>query len=130
MKKELILAGAAFAAVILTGCAGVTTNNGGLAPIAAGPVFYADFKGNAVIPQFAPAGAKVVKRDVTAEATLQSYFTCVTLGDVSYETLKKEALKQAPDATDLTDVKIDYTQKTICGINTVTAKLTATAIKF
>ena len=130
MKKELILVGAAFAAVILTGCAGITTNNGGIAPIAAGPVFFADVKANAIIPQYAPAGAKVVKRNVTAEATLQSFFTCITMGDVSYETLKKEALKQAPGAEDLTDVKIDYTQKTICGINTVTAKLTATAIKF
>ena len=130
MKKELILACAAFAAVVLTGCAGVATNNGSIAPIAAGPVFFADVKANAVIPQYAPAGATVVKRNVTAEATLQSYFTCVTMGDVSYATLKAAALKQAPGATDLTDVKIDYTQKTICGINTVTAKLTATAIKF
>lgn len=131
MKKQFLLAcGAVVAAIAMTGCAGVATNNGGVAPVAMGPNFYSDVKANAVIPQYAPQGATVVKRGVTATATLKSFFTCVNLGDISYETLKAEALKQAPGATDLTDVKMDYTQKTICGVNEVTVKLTATAIKF
>ena len=129
MKKLMVLGGA-FAAMLLAGCAGVGFANGSPVPMAAGPVFFANVQANAVIPQYAPAGAKVVKRDVTAESTLQSFFTCVSIGDVSYATLKAKALQQAPGATDLTDVKIDYNQQIICGINTVTAKLTATAIKF
>ena len=130
MKKSLLFAGSALvAALVMTGCAGITTNNGGVAPIAAGPVFYADVAANAVIPNYPLADAKIVKRNVTASATLKSYFTCVSTGDISYETLKAAALKEAPGATDLTNVKLDYAQKTICGINTVTVKLTADAVK-
>ncbi|MCI5779431.1 MAG: hypothetical protein MR051_06425 [Lentisphaeria bacterium] len=131
MKKQFSLAfGALVAAVVMVGCAGVGTNNGSVTIPAMGPNFYTDLQANAMIPQYAPAGAKVVKRGVTATAQLESYFGCVILGDASYDTLKAEALKQAPGATDLTDVKIDYVQKNICGINKVTVKLTATAIKF
>ena len=72
----------------------------------------------------------MVKRDVTASAKLMSYFTCVNIGDVSFATLKAEALKQAPGAQDLVDVKMDYSMKNICGINEVTVTLTGTAVKF
>ena len=128
MKKELILACAAFAAVVLTGCAGVTTNNGGIAPIAAGPVFFANVQANAFIQPTACKDYTVVKRDVTASAQLKSFFTCVNIGDISYETLKKAALAQAQGADDLVEVKVDYDMQCICGVNTITAKLTATAV--
>ena len=129
MKKQFALAlGALVAAVVMVGCAGVTTNNGGAALPAMGPVFYAKVKANAVLP--APkASGTIVKKDVTATATLKGFFSCVTMGDASYATLKAAALKQAPGATDLANVKIDYAQDTICGINTVTVILTADAIK-
>ena len=131
MKKSLLLAGSAMvAALVMTGCAAVATNNGSVAVNSVGPNFFSEVSANAVIPQYAAAGAKIVKRDVTAEATLKSFFTCVNLGDASYATLKAKALEQAPGATDLTDVKIDYAQKTICGITEITVKLTANAVKF
>lgn len=130
IKKTLLLAGAAAAAFVMTGCAGVTTNSGGVAPLSAGPNFYSEVSANAMIQPVAKTNYTVVKRNVTSSAVLKSYFTAVNIGDVSYATLKAAALKQAPGANDLVDVKMDYSMKNICGINTVTVKLTATAVKF
>ena len=129
MKKVLTLAGAAVAAFVITGCAGIATNNGSVAPMSAGPNLFSDVKANAMI-QPVTGDYTVVKRDVKASAKMVSYFTAVNMGDVSYETLKAEALKQAPGAQDLVDVKMDYAMKNICGINEVTVYLTATAVKF
>lgn len=129
MKKSLLIAGSILAAVVMAGCAGVATNNGSVAPISAGPNFYSEVSANAMI-QPVSGDYKVVKRDVTSTATLKSFFTAVNLGDISYATLKAEALKQAPGATDLVDVKMDYKMKNICGVNEVTVILTATAVKF
>lgn len=128
MKKLIALACAAFAAVVVTGCAGVTTNNGGVAPIAAGPNFFSEVKANAMI-QPVSGQYTVVKRGVTSTATLKSYFTVVNIGDVSYATLKAAALAQAPGANELVDVTMDYAQKTICGVNEITVTLTGTAVK-
>ena len=128
MKKQMVLAfGALVVAVVMVGCAGVATNNGSVALPAMGPVFYANVQANAVLP--GQVAGTLVKKNVTAQATLKGYFSCVTMGDASYATLKAAALKQAPGATDLTNVKIDYDQQTICGINTVTVTLTADAVK-
>ena len=131
MKKHLVLVGAALAAVFaITGCAAITATNGGVAPASLGPNFYSQVSANAMIPQYAAVGAKIVKANVTATATLKSFFTCVNIGDVSYATLKEAALKQAPGATDLTNVKMDYAQKTICGVSTYVVTMTADAIKY
>ena len=130
MKKALVAFVGAVVVLAMAGCAGITTQNGGVAAISAGPNFYSQVSGNAYIQPTCAKDATIVKRDVTATATLKSFFTCVSIGDVSYETLKKEALKAAPGATDLIDVKMDYTMNNICGINNVTVKLTGTAIKF
>ncbi len=130
MKKALFVFAGAVVGLVLAGCAGVTTQNGGVAPVSAGPNFYSKVAVNSYIQPTCAKDAKIVKRDVTATGTLKSFFTCVNTGDVSDETLKKAALAQAPGATDLIDVKMDYTQDTICGINTVTVKLTGTAVSF
>ena len=131
MKKGLVLsAGAAVAAVILSGCAGVGTNSGSIAPVCAGPNFYTEVKANAMIQPTTAKNYTVVKREVTASATLKCYFTCVNIGDVSFDTLRKAALKQAPGATDVIDVKIDYQMSNVCGINTVTATLYGVAVKY
>ena len=131
MKKQLLLAGGALvAALVMTGCAGVATNNGSVAPIAVGPNFYSEVSANAMIQPASSTKYTVVKRDVTASAKLTSYFTAVNIGDVSYATLKAAALKQAPGANDLVDVKMDYKMKNICGINEVTVIMTATAVKY
>ena len=127
MKQFALVFGALVAAVVMVGCAGVATNNGSVALPAMGPVFYAKVQANALLPTQVPG--TIVKKNVTAKATLKGFFSCVILGDASYATLKAEALKQAPGASDLTNVKIDYAQDTICGINTVVVTLTADAIK-
>ena len=127
MKKLMVLGGA-FAAMLLACCAGVGFANGAPVPVAAGPTFFANVQANAFIQPVSATDYKVIKRDVTATAQLKSFFTCVNIGDVSYETLKKAALAQAQGADDLVEVKVDYDMQCICGINTITAKLTATAV--
>ena len=128
MKKQLMVLGGVVAAVLLAGCAGVGFSNGAPVPISAGPNFYSQVKANAFIQPAACKDYTVVKRNVTASATLKSFFTCVNIGDISYATLKAQALKNCNGANDLVEVKMDYDMNCICGINTITAKLTATAV--
>ena len=128
MKKQLLVLGGALAAMLLAGCAGIGFANGAPVPVAAGPTFFANVQANAFIQPVTANDYKVIKRNVTATAQLKSFFTCVNIGDVSYETLKKAALAQAQGADDLVEVKVDYDMQCICGINTITAKLTATAV--
>ena len=95
-----------------------------------GPNFFSTVSFNSYIGDV-QSSYTVVKHGVTAEATLTSFFTCVNMGDASFETLKKEALKDVKGgADDLIDVRVDYDMNCICGINTVTVKLTGTAIKY
>ena len=128
MKKQLMVLGGVVASILLAGCAGVGFSNGAPVPVAAGPNFYSVVKANAFIQPSCKGDYTVVKRNVTASAQLKSFFTCVNLGDISYETLKAKALKGAAGANDLVEVKMDYDMNCICGINTITAKLTATAV--
>ena len=129
MKKMILGLGAVVAAAIVTSCAGVTTNNGMPALIGMGPNFFSKIQLNSMIGDV-QSSYTVVEHGVKAEATVTSFFTCVNLGDASYETLKAEALKKVAGATDLTNVKIDYKQKTIFGITEIEVKLTADAVKF
>ena len=125
MKKSLLLVGGAIlASVILSGCAGVSVPGA----TTAGPVFFADYSAPAVVNSY-KGPCTIVKRDVKATATFQSFFTCINMGDVSYAALKKQALQQAQGANELIDVQIDYKVNTIFGINTITVNLTATAVK-
>ena len=128
MKKMILGLGAVVAAAIVTSCAGVTTNSGMPAPVAMGPNFFSTISLNAMVGDV-QSSFSVVKHDVKAEATITSFFTCVNLGDASFETLKKKALDGVA-ADDLIDVRVDYDMNCICGINTVTVKLTGTAIKY
>ena len=91
MKKSLLLVGGAIlASVILSGCAGVSVPGA----TTAGPVFFADYSAPAVVNSY-KGPCTIVKRGVTASATFKSFFTCINEGDVSYATLKKQALQQA-----------------------------------
>ena len=128
MKKSLMFVAVGAVAALMTGCAGIATNNGGVAPVAVGPNFYSEVAGNAILNE-TPVAYTVVKKQVTASAKLMSYFTAVNIGDVSYATLKAEALKQAPGADDLVGIKMDYKMKNICGVNEVIVTMTATAVK-
>ena len=128
MKKMILGLGAIAAAAIVTSCAGVTTNNGMPAPVAMGPNFFSTVSLNAMVGDV-QSSFSVVKHDVKAEATITSFFTCVNLGDASFETLKEKAL-EGISADDLIDVRVDYDMNCICGINTIKVKLTGTAIKY
>ena len=126
MKKMILGLGAVVAAAIVTSCAGVTTNNGMPALIGMGPNFFSTIKLNSYIGDVT-SSYTVVKHGVTAEATITSFFTCVNMGDASFDTLKDKAL-EGLTADDLIDIRVDYDQNCICGINTVKVKLTGTAI--
>jgi len=128
MKKMILGLGAIVAASIVTSCAGVTTNNGMPAPVAMGPNFFSTVKLNAMVGDVT-SSYTVVKHGVTAEGTITSFFTCVNMGDASFETLKGKAL-EGLSADDLIDVRVDYDMNCICGINTIKVKLTGTAIKY
>ena len=131
MKKQLALIGGAFAAaLVMTGCAAIPVSNGAPTVNSLGMNLFSEVSANTMVPQYAAQGAKIVKRNVVAKAQLKSIFTAFNFGDASYATLKAAALKQAPGATDLTNIKIDYKMTCICGINTVKVKLTGTAIKY
>ena len=129
MKKSLLMVGGAIlASVILSGCAGVSVNQGAPGAVFMGPNFYSEYSANSMITPF-KGSCTVVKRDVQAKAQLKSFFTCITMGDISYATLKKAALAQAKGADELIDVKMDYKVNNIFGINTITVEMTATAVK-
>ena len=128
MKKMILGLGAIVAAAIVTSCAGVTTNDGMPALIGMGPNFFSKIQLNSMIGDV-QSSYTVVEHGVKAEATVTSFFTCVNLGDASFETLKSKAL-EGKKADDLIDVRVDYDMNCICGINTVTVKLTGTAIKY
>ena len=131
MKKQLLLAGGAVAAaLVMTGCAGVSTYNGAPSAFVGQPSFYAQVSGNAMMQPNADAKYTVVKRNVTAKAVVKSYFGCVSMGDSSFATLKAEALKQAPGANDIIDVKMDYSMTNIIGICETTITMTGTAVKY
>ena len=131
MKKQLALIGGAFAAaLVMTGCAGVAVSNGAPAVTSVGMNLFSEVSANTMVPQYAAQNAKIVKRNVVAKAQLKSIFTAFNFGDASYATLKAAALKQAPGATDLTIIKIDYKMNCICGINTVDVTMYADAIKY
>ncbi len=117
MKKSLLLGGAVVAAALMTGCAGVTTQNGGVALPGGG--FYSDSAANAILQPIQDKSYTVVKRGVKAEAKLLGIFAAINMGDASYGTLKAQALSGLK-ADDLIDVKMDYKQETILGINKVT----------
>ena len=125
MKKSLLMVGGALlASVILSGCAGVSVPGA----TTAGPVFFAEYAAPAVVSPYT-GSYSIVKRDVKASASFKSFFTCINMGDISYATLKKQALEQAKGANELIEVKMDYKVNTILGINTITVNRTATAVK-
>ena len=128
MKKMILGLGAIVAAAIVTSCAGVTTNNGMPALIGMGPNFFSKIQLNSMIGDV-QSSYTVVKHGVKGEATITSFFTCVNMGDASFENLKAKALEGLA-ADDLIDVRVDYDMNCICGINTIKVTLTGTAIKY
>ena len=93
-----------------------------------GPNIYSEYSANGVITPI-KGNYTVIKRGVVATAQVKSFFTVVTLGDVSFATLKKAALAQAKGANELIDINVDYSMNNIIGINTIKVTMTATAVK-
>ena len=86
MKRSLLAVGSAFAvALLMSGCAGVATNNGGVAPVSAGPNFYTEVASNAILQPIAGNDYTVVKRDVKASAKLILYLNYVPIAEVPME---------------------------------------------
>lgn len=129
MKRFFVFSAALFAVILLAGCAGVTTTNGGVAPASTGMNLYSDVGGNAILHPLQGQDYQIIKRNVTACGKLTSFFTAITMGDVSYKKLRDQALLHAPGANELIDVKMDYHMKNIFGINEITVTLTGTAVK-
>ena len=129
MKKMILAVGAIVAAAIVSSCAGVVANNGMPAPAVLGMNLFSNISLNSLVGDVNEVDYTVVKSGVTGEGTITSFFGAINMGDASFETLKEEALKGL-DANDITDVRVDYKMNCICGINTVTVKLTGTAIKY
>lgn len=128
MKKVFILAGVAASAIFLAGCAGVTTNNG--MPVPLFGFAYTEMSAGSFIQDKVNKDFDVIQRDVFASATATSYFTFIATGDVSYETLKKQALQNIPGANDLIDITVDYKMENVIGINKITVTLRGTAVKY
>ncbi len=129
MKKSIIMfAAAVLAGIVITGCSAVGTQHGMPVLGSMGPNFFTATTYNATLP-VQPADFTIVKSGVSAEAVLESFFTCINIGDASYETLKGKILAQAPGADDIANVAVDYKQRTVFGITTVTVKMTANAVR-
>lgn len=129
MKHSLLTAALVLGGLAMTGCVGLTQNNG--FPSAPAGSIVADMKVASMV-QDRDAGReyKVVKENVTASATSVCYLTLVSQGDVSYATLKKMAL-EGLDADDIINLEVDYAHNNLLGIvNKVTTTIRGTAIKY
>ncbi len=129
MKHSLLTAALVLGGLAMTGCVGLTQNNG--FPSAPAGVIVADMKVASMVQERDPGRAyKVVKEKVTASAESVCYLMLVSQGDVSYATLKRKAL-EGLDADDVINLEVDYQHNNLLGIiNKVTTTITGTAIKY
>lgn len=129
MKHSLLTAALVLGGLAMTGCVGLTQNNG--FPSAPAGAIVADMKVASMVQERDSGRAyKVVKEKVTASAESVCYLTLVSQGDVSYATLKRKAL-EGLDADDIINLEVDYQHNNLLGIiNKVTTTITGTAIKY
>ena len=132
MKKMFLALGAIVSAAIVTSCAGIATNNGGPATYFPGYNVYTEGSYIAFIGDVQSTDYTVVQHGITGEATIKSFFGIIHEGDASFQTLKEKAFfdNKIQDADDMIDIRIDYDQNNILGINKVKVKMTGTAIKY
>ena len=128
MNKFMLVVVSCCMLALLTGCMGVMVDHGGIP--SAPPGLITDLKTGHIVQTRAEGREYVVVKEVSAQSMSTCYLYLVSIGDVSYRTLKKAALENT-DADDLIDVEIDGHQKSILGIiNTVEVTLNAKAIKY
>ncbi len=129
MKKAILSLAMVGVMFVMTGCMAIVGSaNGAPTTIIGG--LYSEVSGNTLIQQPTTDDFTVVKHNVVGTAKLTCIFGIVTIGDTSYETLKASALKNAPGADDIIDIKYDYSAKNILGLNDITVKMIGTAIKY
>lgn len=131
MKKLFLLGAMSVVAMVVSGCAGnFVADRWGFATVAPGPIV-SDMKGGLFIQPRHPARKFQILGKVKAEALTTSYLMLVSIGDASYQTLKKAALEKYRDADDIIDVDMDFRNDNLLGlINKVHVTLEGTAIRY
>ena len=130
MKKFLMLGAVCAMAALMSGCQGMIAGHNGFAT-APGGFIVSDMKGGTLIQDRHPARKFKVLGKVKAEAVTTSYLNLVSIGDASYQSMKKAALEKYRDADDIIDVELDFRHDNILGIiNKVFVNLNGTAVKY
>ena len=131
MKKLFVVGAMCAVAMALSGCAGLYMNNGGYSATPAGGFIVADLKGGLMVQPRHPSRRFRVLGKVKSEARATAYIGLVSIGDVSYQTLKKAALEKYRDADDIIDVELDFAHDNLLGlVNKVYVQLNGTAVKY
>ena len=131
MKKSLMLVATCAVVALLSGCAGMYKDNAGFSATPVGGFIVADMKGALMVQPRHPARKFQILGRVKSEAKATGYIGLVTIGDVSYQTLKKSALEKYRDADDIIDVELDFAHDNLLGlINKVFVTLNGTAVKY
>ena len=112
MKKCLVLGAMCVFAALMSGCTGTYMNNLGFSSTPAGGFLVADIKGAIMVQPRHPARKFQILGKVKSEAKATGYLNVVTIGDVSYQTLKKAALEKYRDADDIIDIELDFAEDT------------------
>ena len=130
MKKCLVLGAMCTLVALLSGCQGMFITNYGFSS-APGGFIVSDMKGATLVQQRHPARKFQVLGKVKSEAQTTNYLGLVSIGDASYNTLKKTALEKYRDADDIIDIEMDYRHDNLLGlVNKVFTVLNGTAIKY
>lgn len=132
MKKYLVISAMCAAAALLSGCmGGPIANHNGFATAPAGFII-SDMKGGLMVQERHPGRRYKVIGKVQAEAMTTCYLFLVSIGDASYQSLKKEALSKYPGkADDIIDIELDFRHDNLLSlINKVYVRMDGTAIKY
>lgn len=131
MKKLFTLGAMCAVVLVLSGCAGaVVAHHDGFATVNPGPIV-SDMKGGLFVQPRNPARKFQILGKVKSEAMTTGYLMLVSIGDASYQTLKKAALEKYRDADDIIDIELDFRNDNLLGlINKVYVTLNGTAIKY
>ena len=131
MKKLFVFGALCAVVVMLSGCAATYGHNMGFSATPTGGFIVADVRGASMVQQRHPSRKFKILGKVKSEAKATGYLGLVTIGDVSYQTLKKAALEKYRDADDIIDVEIDFADDNLLGlVNKVYVNLNGTAIKY
>ena len=131
MKKFMVLGALCAFAAFVSGCAATYGNNHGFSATPSGGFLLADVRGGLMVQPRHPSRKFVILGKVKAEAKATGYLGLVTVGDVSYQTLKKAALEKYRDADDVIDIELDFADDNLLGlINKVYVSLNGYAIKY